>query len=97
MAAIDTLKLVRELCERGGFTQEAAEATAEALNTALGGQMANKADLDPAVERLEHRIDQLGSDLRADMNRLHAEILKWMFGQTFVILAGGAVLIHFFK
>jgi hypothetical protein len=97
MAAIDTLKLARELRERGGFTQEAAEATAEALNTALGERMASKADLDQAVERLEHRTDQLGSDLRADMNRLRAEILKWMFGQVFFILAGGAALIHFFK
>lgn len=49
--------------------------------------MASKADLEQAVERLEHRMDRLGSDLRGEMNRLHADILQWMFAQAFVILA----------
>lgn len=59
----------------------------------LSGKIATKHDID----RLNARIDQLGSDLRGEMNRLHADILKWMFTQAFVILAGGGVLVHFLK
>ena len=36
MAIIDTLKLARALHDKVGFTQEAADATAEAINAALG-------------------------------------------------------------
>jgi hypothetical protein len=64
MAAIDTLKLARALRERGGFAEQAAEATAEAINEALGAQMASKADLDKAVGELK-------SDIR---------LLKWPVG-----------------
>ena len=64
MAVIDTLKLARALRERGGFPEEAAEATAEAINEALGAQMASKADLDNAVGELK-------SDIR---------LLKWQVG-----------------
>ena len=45
MAIIDTLKLARALHDKGGFTQEAAEATTEALNAALGEDVATKADV----------------------------------------------------
>lgn len=42
---------------KGGFTEEAAaEATAEAINNALGEQMASKADLDRAVDQLGARL-----------------------------------------
>jgi hypothetical protein len=58
MTIIDTLKLARELRERAGFGQAAAEATADAINTALGDRMPSKADLDQAVDRLENRLDQ---------------------------------------
>jgi len=56
MAVIDTLKLARALRDKGGFTEDAAEATAEAINDALGPQMASKADLDQAMERLRSDI-----------------------------------------
>ena len=64
MAVIDTLKLARALREKGGFAEPAAEATAEAINEALGAQMASKADLDKAVGELK-------SDIR---------LLKWQVG-----------------
>lgn len=64
MAVIDTLKLARALRERGGFAELAAEATAEAINEALGAQMASKADLDKAV-----------GELKSDMR-----LLKWQVG-----------------
>ena len=68
MALIDTLKLARALRDRGGFSEQAAEATAEAINAALGERMASKADLDQAVERLEHRIDETVERLEHRIN-----------------------------
>jgi hypothetical protein len=118
MAIIDTLKLARQLRDKGGFSQEAAEATAEALNNALGDEVATKRDVtdlgtglrgemaqlrtdlrsEMAQLRTELRseITQLGADLRKEMADTRAALLKWMFGQTFVILAVLAAL-HFAK
>ena len=93
MAVIDTLKLTRALREKGGFTEQAAEATAEAINTALGEQMASKGDLERAVERLEHRIDQTterlehridqqvgGVDHRVDKLTARLNFMQWQIG-----------------
>src|SRR6266480_5137683 len=109
MAIVDTLKLARELRDKGGFSQEAAEATAEALNNALGDEIAIKRDVtdlstglrgemaqlrtDLGGEMAQLRTDlrsevtQLGADLCKEMADSRAELFKWMFGQTFVILA----------
>jgi hypothetical protein len=62
MAVIDTLKLARALHDRGGFTQEAADATAQALNEALGADVATKSDitqLDSRVKLLDGKITLL--------------------------------------
>jgi hypothetical protein len=71
MAIIDTLKLSRALHDRGGFSQEAADATAEALNAALGEDVATKAD-----------IDRLDSKLDAGVARLDGKLtmLMWAVG-----------------
>ena len=45
MAVIDTLKLARALHDKGGFSQETADATAEAINAALGEDVATKSDI----------------------------------------------------
>jgi hypothetical protein len=45
MAMIDTLKLAHALRDKAGFTQENAEATAEALNDAIVAGTATKADI----------------------------------------------------
>jgi len=45
MTIIDTLKLARSLQSKGGFSQETAEATAEAINEALASGVATKADI----------------------------------------------------
>jgi hypothetical protein len=91
-AVIDTLKLARALRDKGGFTAEAAEATAAALGDALGGEVATRADID----RLSLRINQLAT--KTDLAELRADLLKWVFGQTAVIVAiiGGLMaLFHF--
>jgi hypothetical protein len=45
MAVIDTLRLARAPHDKGGFSQEAADATAEAINAALGEDVATKSDI----------------------------------------------------
>jgi hypothetical protein len=125
MAIIDTLKLAHALRDHGGFSQAAAEATAEALSSSFTEEVATKRDIDDlraATKRVfddfraatkrdfdnfraatERDIEDLRAatkleiaEPRAEMARLHYEILKWMFGQTFVILAVVAAL-HFVR
>ncbi|MGH7061205.1 MAG: hypothetical protein ACREFH_12515, partial [Stellaceae bacterium] len=61
MATIDTLRLSRVLRDRAGFSQDAAEATAEALGEAIGGEVATKAD----IAGLRAYIDTQIAGLRA--------------------------------
>jgi uncharacterized protein involved in exopolysaccharide biosynthesis len=74
MAVIDTLRLVRELRDKGGFTQEAAEATAEALNNALGEQLATRRDVADLGAALRAEIVQLGTELRAEIAQARTEL-----------------------
>jgi hypothetical protein len=62
MAVIDTLKLARALHDKGGFSQEAADATAEAINAALGEDVATKSDialLDSKIKLVDGKITLL--------------------------------------
>jgi hypothetical protein len=62
MAVIDTLKLARALHDKGGFTQEAADATASALNEALGEDVVTKSDinlLDTKLTAMEGKLTLL--------------------------------------
>jgi hypothetical protein len=63
MTIIDTLKLARSLQSKGGFTQEAADATAEALNEALGSDVATKADIGRLDVTIKSEISRLDSRL----------------------------------
>jgi hypothetical protein len=54
---IDTLAYAKAL-EAAGVERQAAEAHAEALTHHVLPDLVAKIDLDRAVERLEHRIDQ---------------------------------------
>ena len=67
MAIIDTLKLARALSDKGGFSINAAEATAAALNEALGEDVATKADI---------------SGLKSDIARLDSKmaVMMWAIG-----------------
>jgi hypothetical protein len=53
--AIDTLACSKAL-EAAGLERYAAEARAEALATHVLPELVTKADLDIAIERLEHRL-----------------------------------------
>jgi hypothetical protein len=75
MAIIDTLKLAQALRDKGGFTPEAAEATAEVLNAAFDAAVATKADVEGVRIELEGDIKGLNGRLT---------FLQWQIG----ILAG---------
>jgi hypothetical protein len=94
--AFDTLKFVEKL-EAGGFSSAQARAAPEAFAGATGEQLAKKADLTALAAGTKADLAALGSDLRQTELRLEGkieatkfEILKWMFGQTLLIL--GAVI-----
>ncbi|MGH7061204.1 MAG: hypothetical protein ACREFH_12510 [Stellaceae bacterium] len=70
MATIDTLQLSRVLRDRAGFSQDAAEATAEALGAAIGGEVATKAD----ITALKADIAGLRTGLKADIAELRTEL-----------------------
>jgi len=70
MAVIDTLKLARALRDKGGFSADAAEATAEALNSALGADVATKAD----IAAVKAELDAVKAELKSDIRLLQWQI-----------------------
>jgi hypothetical protein len=76
MAVTDTLRLARALCDKGGFSQEAADATAEALDNAFGDvhtdqvrglkAHATKRDLTDLATSLRAEITTLATALRTE-------------------------------
>jgi hypothetical protein len=77
MAIIDTLRLARALRDKAGFSQDAAEATAEALAGAVGDELATKADLGEVRADLGAVKTELKADIRVLENRI-AEIERRM-------------------
>jgi hypothetical protein len=82
MAVIDTLKLARALHDKGGFSQEAADATAEALNAALGEDVATKADVGGLRTELKADITALGSRIDGKITAIEGKLnlLIWAVG-----------------
>ena len=60
MAMIDTLKLAHALRDKAGFSQESAEATAEAVNDAIMAGAATKADIGELAGKLAAIDAKLG-------------------------------------
>jgi hypothetical protein len=74
MAIIDTLKLARALRDKGGFTQEAADATPQALNDALGADVATKADVERLQAATKADIERLQAATQAEIALVRADI-----------------------
>lgn len=104
--AFDTLKFADRL-EAGGFTGEQAKTAEAALSDTFSESVATKADLDQAVERLTHTIDNLRTHVDRSIERLDVKIerldtkidaselrLTVKMGAMMVVLAGviGALL-----
>ena len=89
MAAIDTLRLSRVLRDWAGFSQDAAEATAEALGAAIGGELATKADiaeLKADIAGLRAYIDAEIAPLKGDMRLLRWQIaVSWALSLAILV------------
>ena len=73
-APFDTLKLARALRDKAGFTQEHAEATADALAEIVVGQVATKQDIADLQAELHSEMADVRTEIAALRTELHAEI-----------------------
>jgi hypothetical protein len=87
----DRLTLTRAL-EGSGMQSEAAERIATEIYDAIHNHVATKADL----RELELRVGVRFEAVETKIGEVKTELLRWMFAQTFVILAVVAAL-HFAK
>jgi hypothetical protein len=81
----DRLTLTRAF-EGAGIKSDEAERIATEIYNAIHDNVATKADVATAV-----------ADLRTEIASVRAELLKWMFGQTVVILGAVFAMLHFVK
>jgi hypothetical protein len=91
--AFDTLKFAQTLRDKAKLSAEQAEGIAQAFAEASGEQLATKADL--AV--LERKLDGLATkdELKEGLAETKAELLKWMFGQTLLLIGVLMALLRF--
>jgi hypothetical protein len=96
MATIDTLRLSRVLRDRAGFSQDAAEATAEALGAAIGGEVATKADIAELRTELKADIAGLRGYIDAEIAPLKADmrLLRWQIAVSWALSL--AILVKLF-
>jgi hypothetical protein len=92
--AFDTLKFVEKL-EAGGFSPGQARAAAGAFADATGERLATKADLKAEISDLRGEMASMKAELRAEIADAKAELLKWMFGQTLLIIGVLMALLRF--
>ena len=69
-APFDTLKLARALRDKAGFSQEHAEATADALADAVSEQVATKQD----IRDVQVEIEALRTEMQAEFTIVRSEI-----------------------
>ena len=92
MAAVTFDKLAyTQLMRSGGFTQEQAETSAHALDSALRDTVATKSDLEAVKQELGHKIEHSVAVLRQEMATQRHELLKWiipvLLGQVGLVVA----------
>ena len=69
-APFDTLKLARALRDKAGFSQEHAEATADALAEAVSEQVATKQD----IREVHAEIEALRAEMQAGFGAVRSEM-----------------------
>ncbi|HEX3885147.1 MAG TPA: hypothetical protein VHW66_21005 [Stellaceae bacterium] len=74
VAPFDTLKLARALRDRAGFTQEHAEAAADALAEVVVGQVATKQDAADIHAEIGALRTEMHSELAALRAEMHSEL-----------------------
>ena len=108
-APFDTLKLARALRDKAGFSQEHAEATADALAEVVAEQVATKQDIHDLRGEIEAlRVEMRNEfaavriELRGELATVRAEILAAeqrtiiRLGGMLVVLAGILLAAKFF-
>jgi hypothetical protein len=92
--AFDTLKLAKRL-ESGGMPAKQAQEMSASLSESFSewlsvGNVATREDLLKVEAKLEAKI----AEVRVEIQASKAEIMKWMLGQTVVLLAALFGLLH---
>jgi hypothetical protein len=99
--AFDTLKFAQNLRDKANFSPAQAEGVSQAFSEAITDQLATRGDLADLATRndivdVRKEMGALRLQSKEDFARLEvkiestrSEILRWMFGQTLLIL--GAV------
>ena len=90
-APFDTLKLAHALRDRAGFSQEHAEAAADALAEVLGEQVATKQD----IKDLRTEIDALRTEMVAGFRDVEQR-LTIRLGGMLVVVTGVLLAAKFF-
>src|SRR6266702_3206109 len=73
-APFDTLKLARALRDKAGFSQEHAEAAADALAEVIAEQVATKQDVKDLGTELRAEIAELRNEMRTEIAALRTEM-----------------------
>ncbi|HEY1258310.1 MAG TPA: hypothetical protein VGF34_03615 [Stellaceae bacterium] len=96
MATIDALQPSRVLRDRAGFSQDAAEATAEALGAAISGEVATKADITALRAYIDTQIAGLRAYIDAGIGPLKADLrlLRWQIAVSWAL--SPAILVKLF-
>jgi hypothetical protein len=76
---------------RGGFSQDQARASAEALESALSESVATK----PDIADLKHEITSATRDLRLEIAQAKNEILRWAFGFNLILIGAIFAIVKF--
>ena len=64
----------------GGFTDDQARASADALGAALSDTVATSSELTASETRLGVKIDNLEAKIEVSVTRLEATLIKWFVG-----------------
>jgi uncharacterized protein len=85
--SFDSLAFAKRLQAGGAFTREQAEMLAEEQAALIDDRLATKEDVALINANIEAMRLATEKDIETATQRTKAEILKWMFGQTVVIIA----------
>ena len=87
--AFDTHRFVKRLTDCG-FTEKQAETLADEHVALLNANLATKAD----VAAVEAGVESLRQEMKASMEAVKADLLKWMFG---ALIAQGGLIVALVK
>lgn len=86
---LDTLRYSKRL-QSAGFSQEQAEAQAEALRDEISESVVTREQLASTAQRLDAKIEGVEQRLSAEIRQVSAEVksLRWMMGLLLGLVLG---------